>query len=312
MTTILKPIELTEIAGVRIGNAQNEEAKTGVTVVIFEEGAKVGVDVSGGGPASRETPLASPITADNPVNAICLSGGSAFGLAASDGVMRYLEERKMGYDTGFAYVPLVLQSCIFDLGLGSSTIRPDSAMGYEACVNAEKNIVKHGNIGAGCGATVGKILGMEQSTKTGLGVAAVSVGGLQMAAVVALNALGDIFDPTTGTKIAGLKNPEGDGFLDTCEQLYQISAPTDLFQGNTTIGIVITNGDFSKAEMNKIAAMTRNAYGRCINPVGTMADGDTIYAACTGKVKADVNMAGTLAAKVMEMAIIDAVNSAKY
>lgn len=312
MTTILKPIELTEIAGVRIGNAQNEEAKTGVTVVIFEEGAKVGVDVSGGGPASRETPLASPITADNPVNAICLSGGSAFGLAASDGVMRYLEERKMGYDTGFAYVPLVLQSCIFDLGLGSSTIRPDSAMGYEACVNAEKNIVKHGNIGAGCGATVGKILGMEQSTKTGLGIAAVSVGGLQMAAVVALNALGDIFDPTTGTKIAGLKNPEGDGFLDTCEQLYQISAPTDLFQGNTTIGIVITNGDFSKAEMNKIAAMTRNAYGRCINPVGTMADGDTIYAACTGKVKADVNMAGTLAAKVMEMAIIDAVNSAKY
>lgn len=312
MTTILKPIELTEIAGVRIGNAQNEEAKTGVTVVIFEEGAKVGVDVSGGGPASRETPLASPITADNPVNAICLSGGSAFGLAASDGVMRYLEERKMGYDTGFAYVPLVLQSCIFDLGLGSSTIRPDSAMGYEACVNAEKNIVKHGNIGAGCGATVGKILGMEQSTKTGLGVAAVSVGGLQMAAVVALNALGDIFDPTTGSKIAGLKNPEGDGFLDTCEQLYQISTPTDLFQGNTTIGIVITNGDFSKAEMNKIAAMTRNAYGRCINPVGTMADGDTIYAACTGKVKADVNMAGTLAAKVMEMAIIDAVNSAKY
>lgn len=312
MTTILKPIELTEIAGVRIGNAQNEEAKTGVTVVIFEEGAKVGVDVSGGGPASRETPLASPITADNPVNAICLSGGSAFGLAASDGVMRYLEERKMGYDTGFAYVPLVLQSCIFDLGLGSSTIRPDSAMGYEACVNAEKNIVKHGNIGAGCGATVGKILGMEQSTKTGLGVAAVSVGGLQMAAVVALNALGDIFDPTTGTKIAGLKNPEGNDFLDTCEQLYQISAPTDLFQGNTTIGIVITNGDFSKAEMNKIAAMTRNAYGRCINPVGTMADGDTIYAACTGKVKADVNMAGTLAAKVMEMAIIDAVNSAKY
>lgn len=312
MTTILKPIELTEIAGVRIGNAQNEEAKTGVTVVIFEEGAKVGVDVSGGGPASRETPLASPITADNPVNAICLSGGSAFGLAASDGVMRYLEERKMGYDTGFAYVPLVLQSCIFDLGLGSSTVRPDSAMGYEACVNAEKNIVKHGNIGAGCGATVGKILGMEQSTKTGLGVAAVSVGGLQMAAVVALNALGDIFDPTTGSKIAGLKNPEGNDFLDTCEQLYQISAPTDLFQGNTTIGIVITNGDFSKAEMNKIAAMTRNAYGRCINPVGTMADGDTIYAACTGKVKADVNMAGTLAAKVMEMAIIDAVNSAKY
>lgn len=312
MTTILKPIELTEIAGVRIGNTQNEEAKTGVTVVIFEEGAKVGVDVSGGGPASRETPLASPITADNPVNAICLSGGSAFGLAASDGVMRYLEERKMGYDTGFAYVPLVLQACIFDLGLGSSTIRPDSAMGYEACVNAEKSIVKHGNIGAGCGATVGKILGMEQSTKTGLGVAAVSVGGLQMAAVVALNALGDIFDPTTGTKIAGLKNPEGNDFLDTCEQLYQISAPTDLFQGNTTIGIVITNGDFSKAEMNKIAAMTRNAYGRCINPVGTMADGDTIYAACTGKVKADVNMAGTLAAKVMEMAIIDAVNSAKY
>lgn len=304
---LLKEISVTEVKGLRIGNAQDQEARTGVTVLIFDEGATVGVDISGGGPASRETPLASPVTADNPVNAIVLSGGSAYGLAAGDGVMRYLEEHGVGFDTGFARVPLVCQSCIYDLGCGRADIRPDAAMGYAACADAEKNQPSTGRTGAGTGATVGKLYGMSRSMPSGLGIYAVQVGELQMAAVVVVNALGDIFDPRTGRKLAGLQNEEGTGFSDTCEEIYKISQRTNMFTGNTTIGVIVTNGRFSKAEMNKIASMTRCAYARCIYPVGTMADGDSIYGASTGQVEADINMAGTLAAEVMAEAILRAV-----
>lgn len=319
---ILKEIPITEITGLRIGNAQDDTAKTGVTVLLFDQDAKAGIDISGGGPASRETPLTSPLTADNPLNAIVLSGGSAFGLAASDGVMRYLEEREIGYPTGFAKVPLVCQSCIYDLGMGRADVRPNAIMGYDACLNAENwpllsdrfqhndakqiNLAFSGNIGAGCGASVGKLFGMERSMKTGIGVCAVSLGELKMAAIVVLNALGDIFDPDTGEKIAGLLNSEKTGFSDTCQELYKISQKTDLFTGNTTIGAVITNGQFSKAELGKIASMTRCAYSRCIHPVATMADGDSIYAVSMGKVPADINVTGTLAAEVMAEAILRA------
>ena len=164
----VKEIPVTQIKGLRIGNAQNEEAKTGVTVLIFDEGAVVGSDISGGGPASRETPLTSPVTADNPLNAIVLSGGSAYGLAASDGVMRYLEEHGAGFDTGFAKVRLVCQSCIYDLGYGRADVRPDAEMGYAACVDAERNDPVCGSVGAGTGATVGKLLGMGRAAKSGL------------------------------------------------------------------------------------------------------------------------------------------------
>ncbi len=303
----VKEISITEIKGLRIGNAQDEEAMTGVTVLLFDQGAKVGVDISGGGPASRETPLALPLTADNSVNAIVLSGGSAFGLAASDGVMRYLEERGIGYETGFAKVPLVCQSCIYDLGIGRADVRPDGAMGYRACVNAEKNEPLQGSIGGGTGATVGKLCGMARAMKSGLGIYGAAVGALQMAAVVVVNAVGDVVDPRTGKKLAGLRGEGGEGFGDSCSELYAISQRRDLFNRNTTIGAVITNGNFSKAEMNKIASMARSGYSRCIYPVGTMADGDTIYAAATGEVEADVNLAGTLAAEVMEKAIKNAV-----
>ena len=310
----MKEIELFEIDGVRIGNAQNTEAQTGVTVLLFDHGAAVGIDISGGGPASRETPLASPLTADNPLNALVLSGGSAYGLAASDGVMRYLEERDIGYPTGFAKVPLVCQSCIYDLNLGSSSVRPDAAMGYDACQDAElshrSTLELCGSIGAGTGASVGKLCGPERASKTGIGIYAASIGELKMAAVVVLNALGDIFNPETGEKLAGILSETGDGFADSKELLYQLFAPTDLFTGsntlsnsNTTIGAIITNGKFSTAELNKIASMTRCAYARCINPVGTMADGDSIYALSVGEVAADINMAGTFAADVMEKAI---------
>ena len=310
----LKEIPITTLPGLHIGNAQNYQAMTGVTVLLFDQGAKVGVDISGGGPASRETPLASPLTADNPINAIVLSGGSAYGLAASDGVMRYLEEHGIGYETGFAKVPLVLQSCIYDLGIGRADIRPDAAMGYAACVDAEKNHPISGIIGGGCGASVGKICGRENATKTGLGIYAVSDGDLMVAAVVVLNALGDIYDPSTGTQIAGPRKPDESGFYDSREEFYKLIQQTDLFTGkggNTTISAIITNGRFSKAELNKLASMTRCAYARCINPVGTMADGDSIYAASIGNVPADLNMTGTLAAEVMAEAIQIAVKAAR-
>ena len=305
---IVQEISFSEIEGLRIGNSQDREAATGVTALLFERGARVGVDVSGGGTASREPRLAEPLAGDNPIHAIVLSGGSAFGLAAADGVMRYLEERGIGYDTGFAKVPLVCQSCIYDLGVGRADVRPDAEMGYAACKDAEKNCLQWGSVGAGCGATVGKLYGMRRAMKSGLGVHAVKIGNLIMAAVVAVNALGDIFDGDTGEKLAGLRAEDGCGFADTREELYKISQSRDLFTGNTTIGAVVTNGRFSKAEMSKIASMARNGYARCINPVGTMADGDTIYAASIGEAEADINVAGTLAAEVMAEAIKKAVS----
>ena len=275
-----------------------------------------------------------PMTADNPINAIVLSGGSAYGLAASDGVMTCLEEHGIGYNTGVSLVPLVCQSCIFDLGYGSSKVRPDSTMGYEACiqalmkagvVNTDASIAANsdssepiqGCIGAGTGATVGKIMGMKQAEKSGLGIYSVKAGTFIMTAIVVVNALGDISDYETGKKLAGLKNADRTEYISCEEALYQFMAPRDMFTGNTTIGAVITNAAFNKAELNKIASMARNAYARCINPVGTMADGDTIYAASTAKrggneaVRVDINFAGTLAARVMSAAIKNAVMNSK-
>ncbi len=307
-----REISIKELKNLSIGHAADEKAKTGVTVLYFPHGARVGCDISGGGPASRETPLTSPVTADNPVNAIVLSGGSAYGLAAADGVMRCLEAQGIGYPTGNALVPLVCQSCIYDLGYGSANVRPDAQLGEKACRQALAcTDSRTGNIGAGIGATVGKLYGMKQATKAGLGIAAVSLGPLQMAAVVVVNAFGDIFNPKNGRKIAGLKTLDRTGYLDTAEEMYRFMKPHDQFTGNTTIGVVITNAAFSKAEMNKIASMTRCAYARCIHPVATMADGDSIYAASTGQVFADINVAGTLAAEVMAQAIQNAIQTSK-
>ncbi len=309
---VVAEIPVTDIENVCVGNAQDTAAKTGVTVAVFPNGARVGVDISGGGPASRETPVILPTTAPTPVNAIVLAGGSAYGLAAADGVMSCLEEKGIGYDTRVALVPIVVQSDIYDLSYGSSKIRPDAKMGRAACENAlrRENFVS-GSIGAGTGATVGKICGMARSMKAGLGVYAVKIGDLKMAAIVAVNALGDVYDERTGQKIAGLLTKDRKNFADTREELYKLAVPTDLFRENTTIGMIITNGDFDKTQLTKLAAMTTNAYARSIRPVGTLADGDTVYAASCGAVKADLNMAGTLAAEVMSEAIRRAVLSAK-
>lgn len=313
MEGLLKEISITDIAGVSIGHAQNEEAKTGVSVLYFPNGAQTGCDISGGGPASREIHLTDSMTADNPINAVVLSGGSAYGLAASDGVMQCLEENGVGYNTGYALVPLVCQSCIYDLGYGKSNARPDAKMGYEACKKALKGTDgSMGNIGAGTGASVGKLLGMKQAMKAGLGIHAVQLGELQIAAVVVVNAFGDIFNPENGQKIAGLVDAERKNFVDLEAAFMSfMSAPRDLFTSNTTIGCIITNAKFDKAKLNKIADMTRNAYARCINPVGTLADGDSIYACSVGDAVSDLNLVGTLSAKVMQKAIIKAIEAAK-
>lgn len=301
----LKEISLRDFGDVWFGNAQDNVAKTGVTVAIFPKGARVGVDISGGGPASRETPVISPTTAPTPVNAIVLSGGSAYGLAASDGVMTWLEERGIGFDTRAALVPIVVQSCIYDLSYGSATVRPDAAMGRAACEAAYRHDeFLSGSVGAGTGATVGKFAGMDRAMKSGLGFYAVELGDLKLAAIVVVNAIGDVYDERTGKKIAGLLTEDRKHFADPRDILYNLKAQiSPASRENTTIGMIITNGNFDKTQLTKIASMTQNAYARSIKPVGTLFDGDAIYAASVGEVNADLNMVGTLAAEVMSEAI---------
>lgn len=303
-----RKINIADMDGFRIGNAQDYDAMTGVTAIVFDKKNVCGIDISGGGPASRESALFHPHSAQQSVTALLLSGGSAYGLAASSGAMQYLEERDMGFHLGNIVVPIVPQSCIFDLGIGSSKIRPDSKMGYDACVDAEKNHPVSGSVGGGTGATVGKICGMVRSQKSGIGYAAYQAGELKMAAVVIVNALGDVFDYRTGKKVAGLTTEDRKSFSDTEDFMYGMQEK--LREGtNTTIGAVICNGDFSQQEMSKIACMTRSALGRSISPVGTSADGDTIYAISTLGVKSDCNVAGILACRALSDAILDAVQS---
>lgn len=312
--SIVKQIDFKNLIGVQIGNAQDENGKTGVTVLYFTQPVKACYDISGGGPASRETPVLEPQRADTPLNAIVLSGGSAFGLAASDGVMECLEENNIGFQTSGGKVPIVVQSDIYDLTYGNPKCRPDKKMGYDACKNAlEKNSPLSGNAGAGTGATAGKICGMNRACKTGIGYAAVSLGDLKVGAVVVVNALGDVF--YDGKKIAGVMNKDRTDFSDCREEMFELYLKRKNLLAeneNTTIGAVITNGDFSKAQLKKISSMTRNAYARGIKPVGTMGDGDSIYAvSCGEKISADINVTGTLAAYAMELAIKDAVVSSK-
>ena len=321
-------ISVNDINDFRLGHASNKEAGTGVTVIYFPDGATAGCDISGGGPASRETPLTMPMTADNPINAIVLSGGSAYGLAASDGVMTCLEEHGIGYNTGVSLVPLVCQSCIFDLGYGSSKVRPDSTMGYEACIkalmkagvvntdastaaNSDSNDPVQGCIGAGTGATVGKLLGMDHCMKSGIGSYAVQVGDLKVGALVAVNAVGDVYDFETGRKVAGLRADDGKTFLDSERVLMQqLDAPQEKFVGNTTLGILFTNAKLDKARLCKAAGMAHDGYARAIRPVHTSMDGDSIYAVSLGDVPADLDAVGVIGARVMAKAIVRAVEAA--
>jgi L-aminopeptidase/D-esterase-like protein len=272
-----------------------------------------GLDVRGGGPASRESQLLNPLMAAQSIHAIVLAGGSAYGLGAANGVMRYLEQNGIGYDTRYALVPLVVQSDIYDLSVGDASIRPDADMGYEAARRAmEDPNYKDGNYGAGCGATVGKYAGMDYCMKSGIGSYAIQIGELKIGAVVVLNALGDVYDWKTGRQIAGMLNEEKDGLRSTAEYMRQSYTVVDnKFTGNTTICVVFTNARFEKAQLCKIAGMAHDGYARSINPVHTSADGDSIYAVSIGDIAADQDMVGAMAAEVVSEAIIRAVENAE-
>ena len=305
----MKEIAVTEIGPVRIGQAEDKAAATGCTVLICEEGMRAGLDVRGGGPASRESQLLNPLMAMQKIHAIVLAGGSAYGLGAADGVMAYLEEHGIGYDTGFARVPLVAQADLYDLSVGNPAVRPDAAMGYEAAKRAmEAPNYRDGNYGAGCGASVGKIAGMETAMKTGIGSYAVQLGEVKIGAVVVLNALGDIYDWKTGRQVAGLLNGERTALRSTMDYMKQSTRVTEnKFTGNTTLAVVITNASFDKAQLCKIAGMAHDGYARSIHPVHTSADGDSIYAVSVGSVRADQDLVGALSAEVVSEAILRAV-----
>ncbi len=306
-------IPITEIKPLRIGQTENAEAGTGCTVLIAENGMAAGLDVRGGGPASRESQLLNPLMAAQTVHAVVLSGGSAYGLGTANGVMQYLEEKGYGYDTGFALVPLVVQADIYDLSVGDSKVRPDAAMGYEAARRAfEEPNYRDGNYGVGCGATVGKIAGMETSMKTGIGSYAVQIGELQVGAVVVVNALGDVFDWKTGEQIAGLLSEDGKSLRSTSEYMKQtIQAVENKFTGNTTLAVIVTNAKFNKTQLCKIAGMGHDGMARSIRPVHTAADGDSIFARSVGEVEADQDLVGLLGAEVLSEAITRAVQNAE-
>ena len=308
----MREIPVTEVAPVRIGQTENAEAGTGCTVIIAENGMAAGLDVRGGGPASRDSQLLNPLAAAQQIHAVVLSGGSAFGLGAADGVMEYLEEKDIGFDVAVTKVPLVAQSDLFDLTVADPKTRPDREMGREAARRAmEEPNYRDGNYGAGCGATVGKFGGMETCMKTGIGSYAIEIGELRIGALVALNALGDVYDWKNGEKIAGLLSEDKTGFRSTEELMKgSIRKVENKFAGNTTLAAVITNAAFHKAQLCKIAGMAHDGYARSIRPVHTSADGDSIYALSAGNVETDMDLVGVLAAEVVSEAIKRAVYSA--
>lgn len=308
----MRQITFTEIGGIRVGHAQDLEAATGCTVIISEKGATVGVDVRGGAPGTRETDLLNPCNLVERVHAILLAGGSAFGLDAAAGVMQYLEERDVGFDVDVTRVPIVSGAVLFDLTIGNHRIRPDKAMGYQACLNAASTECKEGTIGAGTGATVGKILGIGRAMKSGLGCYALQTEDLKVGALVIVNCLGDVVDPLSGERLAGPLNDDMQTLADTEEiMISSLSGKSNLFGGNTTIGVVATNVALTKAQATKLASMAQNGYARTMRPAHSMYDGDTIFAMSTGSFKADLSVVGLLAARAMERAVITAIKNAE-
>lgn len=300
-------IGIMEVGGFRIGHAQDVDAATGCTVLLLDQMSPAGLDVRGGGPASRESQILSPVAHAEAINAVLLSGGSAFGLDAAGGVMKYLEERNIGFDVGVTKVPLVSQSCLFDLSVGRVDVRPDASMAYAACENAGYEAPAEGNVGAGTGCSVGKYRGMGRAMKSGFGTYAIQAGPYKVGALAAVNALGDIYEE--GKLIAGLRSADGASLSSTLEELFaDISA---LPGGNTTLGIIVTNAKFHKTQLTKIAGMAHNGYARAIRPVHTTADGDSIYALSVGQVPGDVNVIGAMAAYAMEKAIVRATRAAE-
>jgi L-aminopeptidase/D-esterase-like protein len=307
----LRQIGFMDLEGIKVGHAQDLDAATGCTVILCEGGAVAGVDVRGGAPGTRETDLLNPVNLVDKIHAVLLAGGSAFGLDAACGVMQYLEERKIGFDVEVTKIPIVCGAVLFDLTIGDHHIRPDKSMGYQACLNATRDECREGNVGAGAGATVGKLLGMKRAMKSGLGMSYFNTGDLMVGALVAVNCLGDVVDPESGQILAGLLDVDGMTFLNTEETMMKdYKDQKNRFKSNTTIGVVVTNGKFTKSQISKLASMAHDGYARTMRPAHSMFDGDTIFALATGAVDADLSVVGMLSARVMEQAVIRAVKKA--
>ncbi len=305
---------IVDVARVSVGHFTDTRRPTGCTVVLVPDGAVCGVDVRGAAPGTRETELLSPLNAVEQVHAVLLAGGSAFGLDAAGGVMRWLEERGIGVQVGPARVPIVPAAILFDLWVGDARIRPDAASGHAACATASRDTPAQGNVGAGAGASVGKLFGIERAMKGGIGSASVTVGGVTVGALVAVNALGDVIDPATGQPIAGARTMDGRGLQGTMASLLRGELPVPFQPGSaTTIGVIATDAQLTKAQANKIAQMAHDGLARSINPVHTMGDGDALFALGTGAAgrTASTTLLGALAAEVTARAVVNAVRAAR-
>jgi L-aminopeptidase/D-esterase-like protein len=304
---------ITAVPGIRVGHATDPVALTGCTVILCEQGATAGVDQRGGAPGTRETDLLRPLHLVQDIHAVLLAGGSAFGLSAADGVVRYLEERDIGYDMRVARVPIVPAAILFDLALGDAGTRPDATMGYAACQAATDGPVAEGNVGAGTGATAGKILGLDRAVKSGLGTAAASIGcDLVVGAIVAANPFGDVVDPSTGAVIAGVRQPYSDEPASTqAVMASRAGKAPERVASNTVIGVVATNARLDKEGINKVAQMAQDGIARAIRPAHTLYDGDTLFALSIGSIRADVSLVGAFAAEVVAEAIVRAAQAAE-
>lgn len=305
---------ITDVAGIKVGHFTHPRRPTGCTVILVEDGAVAGVDVRGAAPGTRETDLLNPVNTVQQVHAVVLSGGSAFGLDTATGVMRYLEERGIGFKVGGALVPIVPAAILFDLALGDPGIRPDAEAGYKASHAATSDPPAEGNAGAGAGATVGKLFGMKRAMKSGIGTAAIALGGTTVGAIVAVNAVGDVLDPGTGKMIAGARTSDGKSLLGTMAAILRgDQLPPSLTGTSTTIGAVATDLKLDKAQATKVAQMAHDGLARAINPVHTPFDGDTIFALATGRSATAPNLTliGALAAEAMAQAVVRAVRAAK-
>ena len=297
------PGSITDVTGVRVGHAEDMKARTGVTAVIFDGGAVAGVDVRGGGPGTRETDALAAGRLVEKIDAVLLTGGSAFGLDAAGGAMRWLEAQGRGFDTGLARVPIVPAAVLFDLGCGSSAVRPDAEMGWDACAAAQKTCPQ-GSVGAGTGATVGKLVPGVPATKCGVGTASLRLpSGAVLGALAAVNAAGDVYDPDTGAFLAGSGAMER--FLAGSE-----GAPSG-FTGNTTLGVIATDARLSRDQAHRLALLAHDGYARAIRPVHLPVDGDTIFSASTGEIEENYMLICALAGEVMARAIANAAEATR-
>ena len=304
---------ITHVAGIEVGHFTDTRRPTGCTVVLAREGAVAGVDVRGAAPGTRETDLLAPENVVERVHGILLSGGSAWGLDAAAGVMRWLDERGIGMNVGPARVPIVPGAVLFDLPVGDAAIRPDAAAGYAACEAASRDTPAEGNVGAGAGAVVGKIFGFDRAMKGGIGHAAITVDGVTVGAIIACNALGDVVDPDTGRPIAGARTPDGRSLLDTRRALLAGDPPKPMLPGsNTTIGVIATDAVITKMQACRLATMGHDGLARAINPIHTLSDGDALFALGTGASGRTLGMMtlGAMVAEVCALAVVRAARAA--